>query len=71
MIEQWVIYRKPADYPQGYVVRRWLVDADAMVPDENAEYARNLEGARAKIPQGMTSLPRLAGDDPCIVEVWM
>lgn len=62
-----VIYDHPLDYPNHFVVRRWLND----VPDRECTLFGNLRDARLSLPRGMTRLPRWEGDDPNIVEVWL
>lgn len=68
-LTQYVVYERPADYPDGYVLRLWVVDANGPVPGE-ARCFDTLEKARLAVPDGFIRLPRAADDDPSIVEVW-
>jgi hypothetical protein len=67
----YVIYCRPADYPDSYVVRRWGIGPGY----ERAEavplaVVPTLRRAREQIPLGLTHFRRQPGDDPVIVEVW-
>jgi hypothetical protein len=67
------IYDHPLDYPEGFVVRRWWVirgNPDP-VPDVVPRFAKNIEEARAWIPQGFVRLERMPGDDLSIFETWI
>lgn len=70
---QFAIYEHPRDAPPElpYVVRRWEIQRGKMepVPREGRAF-KTLEQARAAVPQGLYRIPRQAGDDATIVEVW-
>lgn len=72
MIEQWVVYEKPRDYPDSFVARQWLIDKDgprfggAVLVSDSLESIR-----RALSAAGLTCLARDPNDDPVIVEVWL
>lgn len=70
-LQMWIIYDHPADYPDGWVVRRRVVKAGSDVPDKDAQYAPTLEEARKLLPQRLTNIGRQPGDDPVIAEVWI
>lgn len=73
-LDLWTIYERPRDYPQGFVVRRWRVGPAAVIdPDQVAQYAPDLLGARALVPLGKARIPggALGPEDPCIAEVWL
>jgi hypothetical protein len=68
----WVIYERPSDYPDKFVVRRWeLRGTEEIVPDQECRLADSLEEARGLIPDGLYCVGRFAQDDPCIVECWL
>lgn len=67
MMPMIAIYNRPTDYPEKYVARVW----DCDTPTHLIAIADTLEGIRATIPPNMTCLPHMAGDDHCIVEVWI
>lgn len=69
----WVIYEHPADYPHGYVVRRWSIDRDGATPHE-AQRMATLGGARKlclALWPPVVRVMRYPEDEPQIVEVWM
>lgn len=77
MLTFWVIYYGASNHPPG----KWVVRAqDAGVsPLESPDGIRrhqvffecdSLEEARAKVPEGLYRMPRVAEDDPVIVEMW-
>jgi hypothetical protein len=71
VLTQYTIYERPADYPDGFVVRQWHVvrGRDEPVPGEAAT-AATLGDARALVPDGLFNLGRQPGDDSTIVETW-
>ena len=71
VLEMWVIYERPKDYPQGFVARRWLIAAGEPRPTSVAFVADTLEGARAQLPPGLFRMDRQPDDEPQIVEVWL
>jgi hypothetical protein len=71
MMDQWVIYERPKDYPHGFVARRWTVSAAGAVPTRDTFVAGTLAEARALLPPGLICLQRMPEDDPRIVEVWL
>jgi hypothetical protein len=66
----WAVYDHPADHPEHWVVREWMVTAEETIPGE-AFKAETLKIARALIPPGRVRVPRYSGDDPNIVETWL
>ena len=71
-LPMWVIYERPRDYPNGYVVRRHVVvPGSGIWVDPIAVGVSSLELARREIPQGLFRRGRQDGDDPAIKEVWI
>lgn len=70
MLEIWVIYENPTDYPGWWVVRRRCVGNGETVIDPAAILCYSLDQARSVIPQGLVCFPRDQNDDPVIVETW-
>lgn len=66
-ISLWVIYEKPLDYPEKYVVRHWI----NTTPTKTMYIADTLDEIRKKIPSGLVNIGRKAEDDPKIKEVWI
>ena len=69
VLEQWTIYKYPADAPGKYVVRRWEIGDGVLTPRE-AYVGPTLEAVRMLVPHGRYPIRREPGDDPCIVETW-
>lgn len=67
----WIVYDHPADYPEGFLARRWLAGAMAAEPTQTAVVGATLEAVRAQLPIGLIRLARDPEDDPVIVETWM
>jgi hypothetical protein len=68
-IKQYAIYERPTDYPEGYVVREWLVTSAGAQPGQSWR-AATLEAARDLLPAG-TERVAAEDPDPAILEVWM
>jgi len=69
----WVIYERPSDFPDAWVVRKWRTG-----PGGRLEVALtcntfdSLERARAEgVPAGTVRIHRGPNDDPVIVETWL
>lgn len=70
-LSMFVIYDHPRDDPSGYVVRRWEIKPGEPEPVPlESRRAPELEHVRAMVPDGCIRMPRLADDDPCVLEVW-
>lgn len=77
-LESYAIYEEPLDYPGKFVVRRWTVvppagDGKTKLLQDDAPTAicLTLAQARQAIPNGLTPIKKLPGDDPHLVEVWI
>lgn len=70
-LKMFVIYRKPKDYPDNYVVRLWEIEPLKVTPKELIGIKKTLEEARILIPKGCKNIGRLEQDDPYIEEVWI
>lgn len=62
-----VVYERPLDHPEKFVVRLWEADK----PTLNAWLFDSLEAAREAIPKGLFVIPRADADDKVIVETWL
>jgi hypothetical protein len=72
LLEMFVIYERPSDFPESYVVRRHVVEgAGSRACTEPLCIVPTLEAARAAIPRGVLNIGRLPEDEPEIVEVWI
>lgn len=68
----WVIFERPRDFPNGYVVRRQcVVPGGGIWIDPIAFGFATLELAREGLPAGLVNLGRQPSDDPTIKETWL
>jgi hypothetical protein len=66
----WTVYEHPADSPNRYVARLFVLDE----PSEAVLVAATLEDLRRfieRVSPGLICIPRQPGDEPHIVEVWL
>lgn len=70
IMNQYVIYKKPRDYPKKYVTRKWEILVGGLNPAE-AFVCDTLKEARGKVPDGLVQMERSPEDDPAIYEVWI
>lgn len=71
-LEWWVVYDHPKDYPDGYVARKWIANAEDAGPTDVAMWSNNLEEVRDFLENlGLVKLARDPSDDPVIVESWI
>lgn len=69
-LSMWAIYKKPKDYPQSFVARRWVVAAQP-VPTKDLFCADNLESLGVMLPAGLIRMPAKPGDVSVIIQTWM
>jgi hypothetical protein len=67
MLDIWIIYDNPSDYPGQFVARRFQMNR----PTADVLTAGSLEAVRALLPAGLVRLERTQHDQPHIVEVWV
>lgn len=72
-LSMWIVYDRPLDYPNEFVVRRWDIVRGQPEPVMTLVMYRaaSLDGVRGHIPEGLYRMPRWEGDEPHIVEVWL
>jgi hypothetical protein len=70
-LHQYVIYEKPKDYPNKYVVRLWIIGPGTVQAGPLVSTCDTIEQARKTIPKGLVQIPAFENDDPVISEVWM
>lgn len=66
----YVIFERPLDYPNHFVVRRQFALRGEVGHDVVPRLASNLAEARRLVPWGLHRQPRQDGDDAFIVETW-
>jgi hypothetical protein len=67
MIDVWIVYDSPSDFPGCYVARRFKMDK----PTSDVLTAATLDDLRALLPPGLIRLERTEHDQPHLVEVWV
>jgi hypothetical protein len=73
LLTHWTIYAHPAEYPDGYVLRKWYIGTGLGVGPipARAWCLPDLEAAQDLLPPGLHCVPRSPNDDPSIVETWL
>lgn len=68
----WVIYERPKDHPQGYVLRcQWVMKDKTIKLDHIAWYAKDADDLRSIVPPGLVRIGHQSNEDPCILETWI
>jgi hypothetical protein len=73
-LEMWTLYERPADYPQGYVARRWVIGEGTYAPTSDAFFGATLEEVTDFFDRcypDLFYLPRQDGDEAQIVGTWL
>ena len=73
-LEMFVVYNRPLDHPNKFVVRRWWIGRKVGEPLADADWfylADSLEEVRRHIPAHCVRLERDPRDEPQIVECWI
>lgn len=70
-LEMFTIYDHPKDYPNHFVVRKWIIHGPEPEPGSVLSLSETLDAARNSIPAGLVCLSRNVEDDPVIVETWV
>lgn len=76
VVDMFVVYDRPRDQPDAFVVRRHYVFLRNGAPQFACDASPvavtpTLDAARAAVPRRRTRIPRDVDDDPAIVEVWL
>ena len=72
VLSMFVVYERPADYPQSFVVRRYEISPGHSGSTSDVRVVASLEEARRPLAEmRLTNIGRYPGDDPVIVEVWL
>jgi len=72
VMTHWTIYRKPKDFPQGYVLRaHYIVNWRQIQPDPAAWYSDHVVELRAIVPPGLYRIMPGPLDDATILETWI
>jgi len=71
MLDMYTIYCKPLDYPNNFVVRKFLIGSGDVITTDEIHIGDTLEEARAFIPYRLVKLMRDPNDNPSVVETWI
>lgn len=69
-MKNWVIYERPLDYPEHYVLRLWLIVNGRLILTPLKKFAKSLEDIRKEVPPGLYCFPREMDDSPHLLETW-
>jgi len=71
-LEMFVVYERPLDFPDSFVVRRWTVVSGAVTADPlPIAIGLSLDEVRSALPAHLECVGRAQHDDPVIREVWL
>jgi hypothetical protein len=71
-MEMFVVYQRPRDFPNHFVMRRWTATAGKAEPDQDYFIlGETLDQVRQSVPRNCVRLERDPNDDPVIVEIWL
>jgi hypothetical protein len=71
ILEMFVVYERPKDYPDKFVLRRWAIGRGAAQGTEWFVLGETIEEVRAHVPLHCVRIGRDPHDEPQIVEVWL
>lgn len=68
----WTIYDHPRDYPEGYIARRWDVEASRVLATDIVLRSDSLELLREQMEDmELFCIPRSESDEPQVLETWI
>jgi hypothetical protein len=71
-LRMWTLYEKPADYPDAFVLREWVITGGGAVPMRGTFVASKLETLQGMMAdKGLTFIPRDPRDPPHILGVYL
>jgi len=71
-LAMWTVYEHPADYPNLFVARMWLILAGGdTMRTHTVLKAATLEELRRKLPPGLVCITRSDNDPSHVVETWL
>lgn len=73
-VEMFTIYFNPTDYPNRYVVRRFVIFpnmADPVADPTPTRICHSIQEARRAIPDGLVMMTRHPSDPLGVVESWV
>lgn len=67
----WSIFERPADFPDGFIARKFVITSGEVTPTRDAMVCRQLEPIRNEMMRrGLYCLPREERDPPMLLESW-
>ena len=70
-VPSYVIYNRPSDHPDHFVVRLWITTEHGSGPTGEFKLFDTLDEARHAVPRDCVCIARSPDDDPVIVETWI
>lgn len=70
-LAMWVIYERPSDHPDDFVLCRHVVGPGTVMADARMYCAPTLDEIRLMLPSGLVCIGRSESDEPQIVETWL
>jgi hypothetical protein len=70
-LEVYTIYDHPSDYPNHFVVRKWLIRGDKPIPTDWIRASKSLKVVRKYIPFDRVRIERSIEDNRYILESWI
>lgn len=71
LLEMFIVYERPRDFPGHYVLRRWVVQRGGSRPTDDFVLEPTLEKIREHVPPHCVRLERDPNDEAHIVETWL
>ena len=74
VLSMYVMYERPRDYPDAYVLRRWSIvpgQPEPVSSDPPVCVAPTREAAERQVPAGLTRVGPWQGDEPQIIGVYV
>ena len=72
VLELWVVYDHPTDFPDCWVARKFEIHPDESKPTKETIQRLSIKSLRdAMLDMALHVIPRSPGDDANIVEVWL
>jgi hypothetical protein len=71
MLDMYVVYDHPTDFPNHFVVRHWIIGAGSAKPTDRCVIGKTLDEVRTAIPAYYVRLERSPEDEPQILESWV
>lgn len=71
VVTLYVLYRRPSDFPDQWVIRAWDVSGDTALPRAEPMLVTPVASEALAWLKGLHPLGRQSADDPVIAGVWV